>query len=292
MLNQLGISLHSIMEKVERIQYQAALAVTGAWQGSSRVKIYEELGWESLTDRRMCRRVLQIHKIIDKKTPFYLREKLPPNRRNLINLKYVFQDIKCRTDRFLNSFFPDAISSWNNIISSFEHFPTFDVLKNHIISLIRPCAKSTFGVFDPSNLRVGLSHLRSHKKRHNFKDTPSDMCLCKQGVEDTGHFLLFCPFYNPHRMTLTNSVDEILRKNNLNTVEHSVQLFLYGHPLINYTDNQIILMSTLKYIKNTNRCGFHILIFALNSYRDLDVLISVGTRSQVFGPLYLMVSMP
>ena len=35
------------MEKVERTQYQAALAITGTWQGSSRIKHYEELGWES-----------------------------------------------------------------------------------------------------------------------------------------------------------------------------------------------------------------------------------------------------
>ena len=34
----------SIIEKVERVQYQAALAITGAWQGSSHSKIYDELG--------------------------------------------------------------------------------------------------------------------------------------------------------------------------------------------------------------------------------------------------------
>ena len=58
------MTLNSIMEKLEKVQYQAALAITGAWQGSSRSKIYDELGWESLSDRRNCRRVLQIHKII------------------------------------------------------------------------------------------------------------------------------------------------------------------------------------------------------------------------------------
>ena len=51
------------METVERTQYQAALAVTGAWQGSNRSKLYEELGWEFLSDRRWCRRILQIDKI-------------------------------------------------------------------------------------------------------------------------------------------------------------------------------------------------------------------------------------
>ena len=64
----LGMTLHSMMEKVERIQYQAALAISGAWHGSSRSKLYEELGWETLSDRRMCRRILQIHKIFDNKT--------------------------------------------------------------------------------------------------------------------------------------------------------------------------------------------------------------------------------
>ena len=50
------------MEQIEKIQYQAALAVTGAWQGSNRSQIYEEVGWESLSDRRIrSRRILQIY---------------------------------------------------------------------------------------------------------------------------------------------------------------------------------------------------------------------------------------
>ena len=50
--DQLGVVLNSVMEMAEKVQYQAALAVTGTWQGSSRSKLYEELGWESLSDRR------------------------------------------------------------------------------------------------------------------------------------------------------------------------------------------------------------------------------------------------
>ena len=46
------MSLHDHMEMIEKIQYQAALVVTGAWQGTSRVKLYDELGWESLSDCR------------------------------------------------------------------------------------------------------------------------------------------------------------------------------------------------------------------------------------------------
>ena len=65
---QFGLAQTDLMENAERIQYQAALAITGAWQGSSRSKLYEELGWESLSDRRWCRRILQIHKVVSDKT--------------------------------------------------------------------------------------------------------------------------------------------------------------------------------------------------------------------------------
>ena len=166
----LGMCLPTLMMKVESIQYQAALAVTGAWKGSSRVKLYEELGWETLSDRRMLRRVLQLHKIIDKKAPLYLQQKLPPNRRNLIDLPFIFREYICRTARYSHSFFPDAIKTWNNIVSQFENMPTLASLKTYVTSIIRPLPKSCYSLFDPTNiryiyqLRVGLSKLRSHKK--------------------------------------------------------------------------------------------------------------------------------
>ena len=101
------------MEKVEKIQYQAALAVTGAWQGSDRIKLFEEIGWESLSDRRICKRILQIHKIVDNKSPSYLREKMPPNRGNL--LINVFREFNFRTSRYRNSFLETSILEPNHI---------------------------------------------------------------------------------------------------------------------------------------------------------------------------------
>ena len=182
----LGITLHSLMEKVERIQYQAALAVSGAWRGSSRSKLYEELGWETLSDRRMCRRILQIHKIFNHKTPSYLNDKLPPSCRALFsgNTRNTFREIICKSNRYMNSFFPDAIASWNNFITHFDDVSSFDILKKHINTYFRPTTKSIFGIYDPVGLRylfqlrVSLSPLRSHKFRHNFTDTPSEICRC------------------------------------------------------------------------------------------------------------------
>ena len=42
----------SFHAKLESLQYNATLAITGAIKGSSTEKIYEELGLESLKSRR------------------------------------------------------------------------------------------------------------------------------------------------------------------------------------------------------------------------------------------------
>ena len=151
------------------------------------------------------------------------------------------------------------MSNWNNIISIFPNFPTFEDLKKHLLSLIRPPTKETFAVFNPANLRylfqlrVGLSRLRHHKKRHNFLDTQSDLCLCKTGIEDTTHYLLSCPFYTRHREILFSSVENTIRHKNLTKTLNSVDLFLYGDSSLTVPENQSIICATLDFIEKTNR---------------------------------------
>ena len=159
----------------------------------------------------------------------------------------------------MNSFFPDAVASWNLLIKHFDDVPSFDILKKHINTFFRPETKNIFGIHDPSGLRylfqlrVILSPLRSHKWRHNFADTPSEICRCNQGIEDTNHFLFSCPDYATPRATLSANVINILQKNNLNYLGNQSQLYLYGHPSIIFTNNRKIILSTIKYIMATLR---------------------------------------
>ena len=74
------------MELLEKIQYQAGLIVTNCWRGTSRVKLYKELGWESLSQRRAGRRLAHYYKILNNFAPPplpYLKttfRNLPPAR--------------------------------------------------------------------------------------------------------------------------------------------------------------------------------------------------------------------
>ena len=143
--------------------------------------------------------------------------------------------------------------------SDFKDFPSFSDLKKHVISLIRPQPKDVFNVFRPNllrylfQLRLGLSRLRHHKKSHNFADTPSDLCICKTGVEDTRHYLLTCPFYASHREVLLTSVENIVRDKNLELSTNSIDLFLYGDCSLSISENQSIISATLKFIEKSNR---------------------------------------
>ena len=127
-----------------------------------------------------------------------------------------------------------------------------------------PCwqEKPVFDIHDPGlrylfQLRLGLSPLRSHKEFYGFADTPSDTCLCRLGTEDTRHFLLSCPFHATKRTIMVSSVKEILLKNNLNYPTNfpvnELNLYLYGLPTLSSTDNRLILLATIDFIKNTNR---------------------------------------
>ena len=74
-----NIVLPNLMEKIESVQNSAALAVTGTWRGTSRAKLYAELGWESLSSRRWSRRLTLFYKIINNLTPLYTKEPIPPS---------------------------------------------------------------------------------------------------------------------------------------------------------------------------------------------------------------------
>ena len=58
--------------KIEKVQYKAYLAITGAIQGTSREKLYEELGLHSLVERRRRNKLIFFCKIVNGLLPDYL----------------------------------------------------------------------------------------------------------------------------------------------------------------------------------------------------------------------------
>ena len=150
---------------LEKIQYQAALATTGCWQGSSRITLYEELGRESPSDRRWARRLVNFYKIFRKNSPFYFYEHISRQRIPIYGSRSpsILCEIKCRTSKYMNSFFPNCVRSWNNIGDELRNNEKISVFKTHLFSHIRPSKRDIYGIHNPTGikhifrLRLGLS---------------------------------------------------------------------------------------------------------------------------------------
>ena len=120
--------------------------------------------------------------------------------------------------------------------------------------------RNTFKTHNPNGirwifqLRVGLSPLKSHKKHHDFQDTPNDECVCRN-AETTQHFLLKCPIYNVQRLQVFQTVYHILLANDLQKLNdrEMVRLLLYGHEKLPLSANQSILNATINFIDMTTR---------------------------------------
>ena len=92
----------SFHQNIESIQYNAALAITGAVRGTSREKLCQELVLEFLQQRRWCRKFCCLFKIM---SPSYLFQLvLSPNTKYFHEIQKIFPNFG-RNITFLNSLF-------------------------------------------------------------------------------------------------------------------------------------------------------------------------------------------
>ena len=248
--------LKDSMQLVESVRFQAALIVTGCWKGSSKIKVYDDLGWESLSDRRHFRRLSIFYQIKNDLAPKYLAERV---RDTPINI----------TKRYANSFCPYCQVNWDNLGASIKEVPTLSQFKSALLKKIRPPPKTYFNVTDKlglrrlAQLRVGLSDLRDHRKNHHFANCPDATCACSQGSETTEHFLLECHRFSTQRNVLMASLARILPNKDILTFPPLSTLLLYGLKDVSFYANTDILNCTIVFIKSSKR------FFKLEAFSDI-----------------------
>ena len=104
-----------------------------------------------------------------------------------------------------------------------------------------------------TRLRVGLSHLREHKFRHNFQDSLDPFCNCGRHIETTIHFFLHCSNYSNQRKTLFEKISNIKRSLLNQNDSIIVETLLFGSTGLNDEENACIIESTIEYIITTER---------------------------------------
>ena len=166
----------SFCSKWENAQYNAALAITGSIQGTWKIKVYKELGLESLKSRRWLRCLCCIYKI---KT-FVLSSCLSNSVLSGVHSYNTWnsEDVviyHCRTDTFKYSFFPWTILEWNKLDLTLCK-SSYKIFRNYLLKMIHPSPNLVYDIHNPlglcllTRLRLGLSHLNEDKFYHNFKN--------------------------------------------------------------------------------------------------------------------------
>ena len=134
----------SVCEKPESVLYKIALAITGAIQGTSREKIYQELGLESIRARRWYKRLSCMFKIVKEEASNYLINLIPKiqqTTRTRINRMPTFH---CRTDCFKNSFFPSTPNNWHKLDETIRPSESISIFKSRLLSFIRPLESNVY----------------------------------------------------------------------------------------------------------------------------------------------------
>ena len=180
----------SFCTKIERIQYNAALAITGAIRRTSQIKVYKKLGLESLRFRRWFRQLCTFFKIKIHGKPKYLLNKIPSSQihystRNTDQVETYY----CGTDIFKNSFFPYTIIKSNKLDLDVCTSKSYAIFRNSQLKLGRTNQCAIYSINNPvghkllTRLRLGLSHLNEHRLNHNFQNCISPFCSCSLEME-------------------------------------------------------------------------------------------------------------
>ena len=202
----------SFQQKMESIQYNV-VAITGAIRGSSKKKLYQELGLETLQHGRWYRKLCCFYKILKSKSPKYLYSVIPihnmSSRRSQCNK---IPAIYVKNDFFENTFFPSTIIEWNKLDWKIKNSESIETLKKRILSFIRPSpdCHNPRGIKLLSRLRLGFSHLRERKFKLSFQDYLNLFCSCGKGeVETSSRYLFHCLNYSEELLALLNTIKNI-----------------------------------------------------------------------------------
>ena len=143
----------SFKSRIESIQCKACVAITGAIQGTSRERLYRELGLESLSDRCWFRKLTSFYKIVKGLSPRYLTKYV--NLRSTSNYqtrsanKNNLEEFSCRTESFKHSFFPFCVREWNKLDNTIRDAESIKQFKSMLKNFFSLNQRSLFSIHDP-----------------------------------------------------------------------------------------------------------------------------------------------
>ena len=221
--------------KLDRIQYRSAKVVTGALHFSSRIKLDNDLGWESLSSRYEFLGLSLFHNIAHNNVWPLIRTFMPKAKEKMHNTRSndEYENFKRPNEKYFNSFFPHFTRAWNNLEKEVRDDQDHNQFKENMKLKIKPPKYRHYKYGDKyvntllCRLRVGRSYLNADSYKIGHSDT--DLCDCGQ-KETVAHFFV-CRNYFAQQEILHSKFNDILPKFKSLSQAKKLEIFLYGYNL-------------------------------------------------------------
>ena len=235
---------------LEKCQLYFARIVTGARKGTSTDKLYNDVNWPRLEERRQNKIKVFFHKLFYENCPEYLYLLLP-NRttesRYSLRARNMVPQVRARTSRFQHSLIVNGIKIWNDLPKTVQEIQEISLFKRTI------CTKRNINPLYyigtrkiqiiHSQIRMNCSLLAAHLHELHVKESPN--CYLCGVSENAKHFFMECILHCNHRKKLQN-VLSVYNSFNLNCI-------LYGNPKLTAAVNVKIFKAVHQFIVDSKR---------------------------------------
>ncbi|MCG8046493.1 MAG: hypothetical protein N0E48_12760, partial [Candidatus Thiodiazotropha endolucinida] len=243
---------------LEKIQLEAGRILSGTTKLVEIDKLYAELGWLKLSERRQLHKLYLFFKMENNLTPLYLTELIPPRVGDVSAYSLRNSDhylaINAKTSSYANSFLPSTIRTWNALPNSTKNANSLTSFKR-LLTINTPKIPEYFFSGDRipqilhTRLRTECSALNQHLFRRNL--IPSPNCTCGN-VESNKHFLLECERFRLTRAEMLTKIRNYIPPDTVITPK----LLLQGDRNISVENNIRIFEDVQTFITKTNRFVF------------------------------------
>ena len=201
---------------IEQVNKGAGSIISGAIRATSSNVIYNELGWVTMESMRKFHRLITFHKIINGKTPDYLRNCLPQrvqdttsySRRDADNLV----TMPTRIEIYYKSFFPAKVRDWNALCPNVRNIVDHEKFREALPKEM-PCHNKLYSYGHRktgillSRIRMGYSALTGHLYNYHVVENPR--CDCGVPMADPFHYFFESPRFIIQREEMMVSIAEI-----------------------------------------------------------------------------------
>ena len=239
------------MNDLEKIQIEAGRIVSGTTNLVALDRLYQELGWLKLSERRKLHKLFLFYKMENGLAPDYLAELIQPHVRDKTSYSLRNADnlrqIHASSRSYYDSFLPSTIREWNKLPDDIKSTPSLLSFKHKLEKDTSKTPKYYYcgdriSQILHTRLRTGCSALRYYLYSRNL--VPDALCFCGT-VENNFHFLLECQRYNVMRRGMLQTVSRF--------TDVSEMVLLFGDSNLSDTNNELVFKAVHRYIHQTKR---------------------------------------